>query len=121
MPAARSRASLTGSAFHDSTRTAGTQLRAGDLDRAVDAYVRHDRVHDADDADALRDRLVADWWAARLTGQPALMIATRHREVDELNRRARTLLRQHGAIGDEQVIGDRAFAIGDEVLALRND
>jgi hypothetical protein len=41
--------------------------------------------------------------------------------VAELNHRARVVLRHHGRLGPEMVIGDRSFAVGDEVLALRND
>jgi len=49
------------------------------------------------------------------------MVASRHADVDDLNSRARQRLAAAGALGDEVVIGDRPFAVGDDVLATRND
>src|SRR5581483_6804056 len=43
-------------------------------------------------------------------------------DVDDLNRRARDLLRSEGDIGptDDVVLNGRGYSVGDEVLALRN-
>jgi conjugative relaxase-like TrwC/TraI family protein len=100
-------------------RDALAALRAGDIDQALGAYEAHGRIHQPDDA---RAQLVEDWWNARQQGERGLMVAPRLREVDDLNRRARQLLRGHGLLGAEEIVlGGRAFAVGDEVLALRND
>ena len=100
-------------------RDALATLRAGEADAAIDAYRERGRVHHVDGA---RSQLVDDWWTARQAGARGLMVAPRLREVDDLNRRARRLLRDHGHVGERDVVlGGRAFAVGDEVLALRND
>ena len=49
------------------------------------------------------------------------MVATRHRDVDDLNHRARQRLIVAGVLGDDVTIGERSFAVGDEILATRND
>ena len=84
----------------------------------IDAYRENGRIHQPDEP---RAALVEDWWAARQAGAAALMVAPRLRDVDDLNRRARRLLLDQGALREQVVIGVRAFAVGDEVLALRND
>jgi hypothetical protein len=50
------------------------------------------------------------------------MLATRRADVDDLNRRARTVLRAEGRLGPDLLeVAGRSFAVGDEVLCLRND
>ena len=50
------------------------------------------------------------------------MLASTHVEVDDLNQRARRAMRARGELrSDQVVINGRGFAVGDEVLALRND
>lgn len=98
------------------------ELRAGDPDRALDEYIGHDRVHHAATDDGVRDRLVDEWMNARAQGDDVLMVAARLGDVDDLNRRARSMLWDESAIGDDQVVlGGRPFAERDQVLALRND
>ena len=98
------------------------ELRAGDPNRALDDYISHDRVHHADTDDAVRDRLVDAWMNARVEGDDVLMVAARLADVDDLNRRARDVLRDEGQLGDDLVVlGGRPFAERDQVLALRND
>ena len=69
----------------------------------------------------LRQRLVADWWAARdLDG--AVMIAERRVHVDDLNGRAHALMRAAGALGAEEVtVAGASFSVGDRVVVRRND
>ncbi len=99
-----------------------TELRAGDLDRALDDYIGHDRVHQAASDDAVRDRLVDQWMNARVGGEDVLMVAARLADVDDLNRRARYTLWDECYLGDDEVVlAGRPFARCDEVLALRND
>jgi conjugative relaxase-like TrwC/TraI family protein len=103
-------------------RDALAELRAGNTDSAVDAYLRHQRIHNAPTNDEARELLVEQWMRARATGDEGLMIAARLADVDDLNRRARTVLRAQGLLGpDRVVLAGRAFAKGDDVLALRND
>ena|GEM_PF-1818745 len=100
-------------------RHALAQLRAGDIEPALDAYLAHDRIVTGD---GVRARLVTDWLAAHTEGTDAVMLAATTVEVDDLNRRARRHLQTHGMIGADQFIIDgRGFAVGDHVLALRND
>jgi conjugative relaxase-like TrwC/TraI family protein len=103
-------------------RDALAELRAGDTDSAVDAYLQHQRIHQAPTNDKARELLVEQWLSARATGDEGLMVAARLTDVDDLNRRARTALRAQGRLGPDQVVlAGRAFAHGDDVLALRND
>ena len=105
----------------DWERDALAELRHGNPDVALAAYQVHDRLHQAGTADQLREQLVDHWWAARQAGGRHLMVAARHRDVDDLNHRARHRLVQAGALGDDVTIGERRFAVGDDVLATRND
>jgi conjugative relaxase-like TrwC/TraI family protein len=103
-------------------RTALAQLRAGDVAVAVGDYLRRDRLTMARDAEGARQRLVEDWWQARLGGEQCAIYALRRSDVDDLNRRARKHLADAGLLRGEPLhaVG-REFAVGDEVLALRND
>jgi conjugative relaxase-like TrwC/TraI family protein len=103
-------------------RNALADLRAGDPDRAFDQYLGQGRVHEAATADVVRKQLVDAWLQAKHDGQDVLMVAGRRTDVEDLNRRARQSLRVDGALADDQIVlAGRPFAVGDEVLALRND
>jgi conjugative relaxase-like TrwC/TraI family protein len=102
-------------------REALAELRHGHPDVALAAYQSHDRLREARTADQIRQRLVHDWWAARQCGGRHLMVAARRADVDDLNCRARRHLAEAGVLGEELTIGERCFAVGDEVLATRND
>jgi ATP-dependent exoDNAse (exonuclease V) alpha subunit len=98
-------------------REALSLLRDGDADGAVQRYASRGRIFADEDADAVRRRLVADWWTA---GDPddAVMIAHRRRDVADLNGRAHALMRAAGALGDKEVDG---ISVGDRVVMRRND
>lgn len=49
------------------------------------------------------------------------MLASRRAPVEALNRLARTRLCDEGSLGEEEVAGGRAFAVGDAVIAGKND
>jgi conjugative relaxase-like TrwC/TraI family protein len=103
-------------------RAALGELRAGDVQVAVAAYRDQGRVTLVGDADSARERLVDDWWAARQDGNQVAMYALRRGDVDDLNRRARLRMAKNGLLaGEPLLIGERRFAVGDEVMALRND
>jgi conjugative relaxase-like TrwC/TraI family protein len=98
------------------------ELRAGDAAVVYPRLEDHDRIHvQASPADA-RAELVRDWLAARSAGSDSLMLAPRQAQVDQLNDAARALLQDEGLLGPDAVEWhDRQFAVGDEVVALRND
>ncbi len=82
----------------------------------------HGRVVTGDNAETVRDGMVTDWWQHRQNGEPALMLARRNVDVDDLNRRARHLMADAGQLsGEPLVIADRPFQVGDEIVCLRND
>jgi ATP-dependent exoDNAse (exonuclease V) alpha subunit len=111
-------------------REALDELRHGTVGTAVAAYHRAGRITLARTAATARQTLIDDWWQTRRTpgaagaagiGQVAMYAVTRA-DVDDLNRRARSHLRAGGVLtGDDVTISGRDFAVGDEVLALRND
>jgi conjugative relaxase-like TrwC/TraI family protein len=97
-------------------------LRNGRVSEAVAAYGNNGRIITADNADALRQRLVDDWFNA--PGTDKVMIATRRADVADLNDRARTLLDAAGRFGNHELhidkriqVAGREFAVGDQVLA----
>ncbi|MGH9227241.1 MAG: ATP-dependent DNA helicase [Acidimicrobiales bacterium] len=103
-------------------RQALAELRAGDPDQAVDAYLQHQRIHQAPTSALARELLVEQWLNARAEGDDALMVATRLTDVDDLDHRARSALQAQGRLGrDHVVLAGRAYAQGDVVLALRNN
>ncbi len=98
-------------------------LRNGRVSEAVAAYGNNGRIITADNADALRQRLVDDWFVAPGTGK--VMIATRRADVADLNDRARALLDAAGRFGNHELhidkriaVAGREFAVGDQVLAV---
>ena len=103
-------------------RAALAELRVGSVGTAVTAYRDHQRITVADSAHTARDRLVADWWAARQDGADAAMYALRRSDVDDLNRRARLLMAEAGRLsGEPLTAAGRRYSVGDIVLAGRND
>ena len=103
-------------------REALDELRCGDVANAVVAYTEHERLHLCDSAPATRAAMVADWAVARGEDTSARMYALARSDVEELNRLARAELKSSGVLGDDILqVGDRAYAVGDEVLFCRND
>jgi ATP-dependent exoDNAse (exonuclease V) alpha subunit len=98
-------------------REALVLLRDGDADGAVRRYAERGRIVSGQDDEAVRGRLVEDWWKA---GDPddAVMIAHRQRDVADLNGRAHALMRAAGTLGEE---GADGFAVADRVVMRRND
>jgi Ti-type conjugative transfer relaxase TraA len=104
-------------------REALGHLRAGDIDAWANAYRDHGRLVARPTATELRETLVDDWWEAARTGDcDAVMIAHRRSDVADLNALARMRMHRDGKLGpDEVIVGDRALAFGDRVVARRND
>ena len=103
-------------------RRAVSELRSGDVDTAIGLFREHGGVVSGGNSDTIRGRMVDDWWTHRQAGQSVLMLARRNVDVDDLNRRARTLMADAGRlVGDAVIVKGRPFQIGDEVVCLRND
>jgi conjugative relaxase-like TrwC/TraI family protein len=98
-------------------------LRAGRIDAWAANYREHGRLIAHRDAPTLRELLVDDWWAAARDGHcDAVMIAHRRSDVRDLNAAGRARMRRDGMLGDIDLeAGDTAFAVGDRVVARRND
>ncbi len=103
-------------------RQALSDVRHGLVEEAVAAYASRDRLHSHDTGDAARAEMVDAWWHEHEAGTDVLMLAARHRDITDLNHRARQRMRDAGRLeGADLELGERPFAVGDEVLALRND
>ncbi len=103
-------------------RDALAELRAGDPDRGVEAYLDHERIHEASTGPDARALLVEEWMNSWVEDEDVLMVAARLADVDDLNRRARAVLRDEGYLADDRVVlAGRGFTEGDQVLALRNE
>jgi conjugative relaxase-like TrwC/TraI family protein len=103
-------------------RDALVALRAGDVEHFAREYEAHGRIVASPSAEASRERMVEDWLQARSAGEQAVMLAHRRRDVADLNQRARQQLRALGRLGaDELLTETAAFAVGDLVVARRND
>jgi conjugative relaxase-like TrwC/TraI family protein len=107
---------------HDLDREAARLVREGRGEEAIDRYAREGRVVVSADREARREAIVADWWEAARRGEDALMIAKLNSERGHLNARARELLRTEGRLGTVEIqVGERSFAVGDEVITRVND
>jgi ATP-dependent exoDNAse (exonuclease V) alpha subunit len=115
-------------------RQALDRLRAGHIQEAIDAYLAADRVTIARTGDQQRAALVAAWWAQEqphLDSHPAaaegtVMLAARRIDVADLNDRARALMAAAGRLTGPTLCvhlndGERSFAVGEVVIARRND
>jgi ATP-dependent exoDNAse (exonuclease V) alpha subunit len=102
-------------------RDALAQLRAGDTDQALTAYLTHDRITLAPTAHQARTRLVDDYTIGRHYGARGLMLASRWIDVHALNQLARTELQRRGHLtGPALDIDGRCYQAGDRVMTLRN-
>jgi len=100
------------------------ELRTGNVDRAIDAYTEQGRIVTAETAEAVREQLVADWWATRhgLDADGVIMVAVRRADVDDLNQRARARMKAADLLSGPVLAVDRhEFQAGDRIVCLRND
>jgi conjugative relaxase-like TrwC/TraI family protein len=116
-------------------RDALDRLRAGQVQEAIDAYLAAGRVTIAGTGDQQRAALVAAWWAQEqphlashsTAAEGTVMLAARRADVAELNDRARALMAAAGRLTGPTLgvhLNDgalRSFAVGDVVIARRND
>jgi conjugative relaxase-like TrwC/TraI family protein len=108
---------------HQWDREALAALRRGDVDAWAEAYRDRGRIVARPTAHAVRDAIVTDWWqAARRPATDAVMIAHSRADVGALNALARARMHEDGRLSDQELeFSDRRFAVGDRVLARRND
>ena len=103
-------------------RAALADLRSGDVGKAIAEYADQDRIIAGADPDDLRRQLAADWLEARANDRQVAMIAYTNRDVAALNDHARAMLGAAGELGPERrEFAGREWAVGDEILCLRND
>ena len=107
---------------HQWEREALQLLRVGDAGGAIGRYWQHGRVVVRDSARALRNQLVADWWAAmdHADERPPVMIAARRADAADLNGQARALMVVDGRLGAQVLAArEREFAVGDRIVTLK--
>ncbi|MGH9186610.1 MAG: ATP-dependent DNA helicase, partial [Acidimicrobiales bacterium] len=103
-------------------RAAIDDYREGRIDVALDRYDAAGKIVRQPTAREAYDALVQDWWADRLAGSAAPMLAGTNVARRALNARARAMLKAEGVLtGEPLVAHGREFMIGDEVVARRND
>jgi Ti-type conjugative transfer relaxase TraA len=122
-------------------REASRDFARGEPGRALDRYERHGAIQFADDRRAAKAELIRAWSEYRgVQGaeKASLMLAHTRADVQELNERARRILRQRGELGTEIKVavvrevmepdgsvrvehGERRFAVGDRVMFLKNN
>ncbi len=105
-------------------RLALREYRHGQIAEALERLEGDQRIVEADSADELLDKLVADWYVDRQRRHdqpdlpPSSMVAEHHRERRELNRRARGLLAADRHLyGPTLSVGGQEFRAGDEVIS----
>jgi len=104
-------------------RTALADVAAGTPAEALRAYTAHERVTVSDTALSARAAMVAAWWGdVQEHGvERTLMAAVRNVDRTELNHLARSVMREAGRLGDDELTtAGRTFAAGDRVMLLRN-
>ena len=101
-------------------RTARSELRAGDVARAVQFYLDRDRVTTERTRDQALARVVDRWADDALDDRDAVMFAWRRANVAELNRLARErMVAQRRVTGPELIApGGARYAAGDRIVAL---
>jgi len=102
-------------------RAALDHLRRGDAPAALAAYDAHGRIRLAPTIAQTRAAVVERWSQARVSRIDAVMLAASRRDVDALNLLARIDRRRRHELGaDVMVTESRSFALGDDVVCLRN-
>ena len=105
-------------------RDALAEIRHGDVPHAVTIYRDRGRITLAPTAAAAIDQLVGDWWASRadMSAERIVMLALHQADVELLNGAARERLLAAGQLQGRHIeVDGKVFAVGDQVLTLRND
>lgn len=100
-------------------RAALAELRAGNVERAVDWYSANDRLRTGPDREQALDGMVNAWAEDVAAGREAAMYAWRRANVAALNSRARQAMATAGKLtGPELKIDGQAFQTGDRIVTL---
>ena len=95
------------------------ELRAGEVDKAVNWYAEHQRVKVAPRRDEVLDQMVAAWAKDVAEGRETAMLAWRRANVAALNSRARAAMAKAGRLsGPELHVGANVYQAGDRVVTL---
>jgi conjugative relaxase-like TrwC/TraI family protein len=101
-------------------RAALAELRAGDIDTAIDWLARHQRIVTAPDRPELHGAVVDGWLADTDRHLDTVMLAWRRTTVDALNELARTAYTERGWLTGPEVLapGGSRYRVGDRIVAL---
>ncbi len=100
-------------------RAALAELRAGDVDEAVNWYAEHGRIATAPDREQVLDQVVAAWARDLAQGKKTAMLAWRRANVTALNARARVAMAEAGQLsGPGLQAGGATYQTGDLVVTL---
>jgi hypothetical protein len=104
---------------NEAERVALSELRAGNVTRAVEFYITQVRVTTERSRDEALAKLVDQWAKDAFQDKDAAMFAWRRANVAELNRLARERMVAEGRVsGPELVAGGTRYAAGDRIIAL---
>jgi ATP-dependent exoDNAse (exonuclease V) alpha subunit len=101
-------------------RQALAELRAGDIDTAVDWFARNQRIVTAADRHELYGAVVDGWLADTDRGADTVMLAWKRTTVDSLNQLARTAAQERGWLTGPEITapGGTPYRAGDRVVTL---
>lgn len=106
-------------------RDASLDLAKGKIDRALQAYDAHGRLHGSTLKAGAINTLIDDWNRSYDPQKSSLILAHLRRDVHLLNRMARARLVGRGLLQYGSVFsteeGERHFAAGDRIVFLKND
>ena len=111
------------------TMFAGIELREGRAGEAAAAYSHHGRVHRSTNPSELIGDMVERWWAARESGDDAVLYAYARDAVRVLNGLARRHVEVAGRLSGPELdveefapadLAPRTYRVGDELCCLRN-
>lgn len=107
-------------------REIARHLREGRAGVALKMLENKGRLHQADKAQDIQQKAVANWRKDVAEGKDSIMLAGTRREVRNLNQQARVHMIEDGRVSSvghrfETARGAREFAQGDRVIFLRND
>ena len=103
-------------------REALAELRAGQVDDAIERLAEHGHIIETPDREAALEQIVSVWWAATRRGEDAIMLALHRSDVTALNDTARAVLVAERVVDDWSIhVLGRPYAVGDRIMTLRND
>jgi hypothetical protein len=95
------------------------ELRAGDVDQAVEWYAQHQRVVVAPSRDEVLEQIVSAWAKDVEGGKETAILAWRRANVAALNARARAAMAEAGRLsGPELRVDSNVYQAGDRVVTL---